>query len=55
MARRVAFGAADLTPGTQEVVWDGRVSGGRAMTSGSYLVRLEAGGKIGVVRMGLVR
>jgi hypothetical protein len=45
----------DLPPGTREAVWDGSDSSGRAMASGSYLARLEAGGKVEVVRMGLVR
>ena len=45
----------DLSPGTHEAVWDGRDLSGRAMASGSYLSRLEAGGAVEAVRMGLLR
>ena len=45
----------ELFPGTHEAVWDGRGATGRAMASGTYLARLEAGGKVETVRMGLVR
>jgi hypothetical protein len=55
MARRVAFGAAALTPGTHAAVWNGRDATGHAMASGSYLARLVAGGKVEWVRLSLVR
>jgi hypothetical protein len=41
--------------GTYEAVWDGRDAAGREVGSGTYLARLEFGGKVEVVRMGLVR
>ncbi|MHB8079386.1 MAG: FlgD immunoglobulin-like domain containing protein [Candidatus Krumholzibacteriia bacterium] len=45
----------ELPAGGHETAWDGRDSAGRALASGSYLARLEAGGKVEVARMGLVR
>jgi flagellar hook assembly protein FlgD len=47
--------AEELPAGSHQAVWDGRDSAGRAMASGSYFARLEAGGKVETVRMGLVR
>lgn len=47
--------AGEQSAGTHVAVWDGRDDTGRAMASGSYLARLEAGGKSEVVRMALVR
>jgi hypothetical protein len=44
-----------MPPGGHEAVWDGRDSSGREVGSGSYLARLEFGGKVEIVRMGLVR
>jgi hypothetical protein len=41
--------------GSFEAVWDGRDSSGKEVSSGSYLARLEFGGKVETVRMGLVR
>ncbi len=46
---------ADLPQGSHEAVWDGRDATGREVGSGTYLARLEFGGKVEVVRMGLVR
>jgi hypothetical protein len=45
----------ELAAGAHEAVWDGRDLSGRFMASGSYLARLEAGGKLTTVRMSLVR
>ena len=45
----------DLPAGSQEAVWNGRDSSGRGVGSGSYLARLEFGGQVQTVRMGLVR
>ncbi len=47
--------ASELGGCSHEAVWDGRDSSGREVGSGSYLARLEFGGKVEVVRMGLVR
>ncbi len=44
-----------LSPGSHEAVWDGRDDAGRALASGSYSARLEAGGAIQSMRVGLVR
>jgi len=44
-----------MPQGSHEAVWDGTDSSGREVGSGSYLARLEFGGKLEVVRMGLVR
>jgi hypothetical protein len=44
-----------MAQGSHEAVWDGRDSSGREVGSGSYLARLEFGGKVEVARMGLVR
>jgi hypothetical protein len=46
---------ADLSAGSHDVVWDGRDAAGRGVSSGSYLARLEFGGKVETMRMGLVR
>ncbi len=46
---------ASLPQGSYEVVWDGRDESGREVGSGSYLARLEFGGLVETVRMGLVR
>jgi hypothetical protein len=47
---------ADSVPqGSHEAVWDGRDAAGREIGSDSYLARLEFGGKVETVRMGLVR
>lgn len=42
-------------PGSHEAVWDGRDASGREAGSGTYLARLECGGRVKTVRMGLVR
>jgi pullulanase len=44
-----------MPQGSHEAVWDGTDASRRAVGSGSYLARLEFGGKVEVVRMGLVR
>ncbi len=44
-----------LAQGSHEYAWDGRDEAGRAVGSGSYLARLEFGGRVETVRMGLVR
>lgn len=41
--------------GRHEAVWDGRDGAGRSLGSGGYFARLEGGGKVETVRMGLVR
>lgn len=41
--------------GNGEAVWDGRDSSGKEVGSGSYLARLEFGGKIETVQMSLTR
>ena len=51
---------ADLVDGTRpagdnEVVWDGRDSGGRECASGVFLLRLEAGGSVATGRVVLAR
>jgi hypothetical protein len=45
----------DMSPGTHEVLWDGRDGAGREVGSGTYLTRLEVDGKVQTIRMGLVR
>lgn len=44
-----------MPQGSHEAVWDGRNASGREVGSGSYLARLEFGGRAETVRMGLVR
>jgi flagellar hook assembly protein FlgD len=44
-----------MPQGSHEAVWDGRDAKGRGVGSGTYLARLEFGGTVEVVRMGLVR
>jgi len=44
-----------LPAGSHEAVWDGRDAAGRETSSGTYLARLEAGGKVEVTRMVLLR
>jgi hypothetical protein len=46
---------ASLPQGIHAAVWDGRDATGREVGSGTYLARLEFGGKVAVVGMGLVR
>lgn len=43
------------SPGTYEAAWDGRDTEGREVGSGTYLARLEALGKVEVMRMALLR
>ncbi|MBK7049167.1 MAG: right-handed parallel beta-helix repeat-containing protein [bacterium] len=45
----------NLDAGGHEAVWDGRDAAGRDVGSGSYLARLECGGKVETARLGLVR
>lgn len=44
-----------LPPGSHEAAWDGRDGAGHDVGSGSYLTRLEFGGRVEIARMGLVR
>ncbi len=44
-----------MPQGSHEAVWDGRDASGREAGSGSYLARLEFGGKVEMVRLSLVR
>lgn len=44
-----------LPAGSHEAAWDGRDGAGRETGSGTYLARLEAGGKVEVTRMVLLR
>lgn len=44
-----------MPQGSHEAIWDGRDASGREVGSGSYLARLEFGGKVETVRMGLIR
>ena len=45
----------DLPEGKHETIWDGRDTQGRSVSSGHYIARLEAGGQVQVMGMGLVR
>jgi hypothetical protein len=45
----------NMPQGNHEAAWDGRDASGRDVGSGSYLARLEFGGKVESVTMGLVR
>jgi hypothetical protein len=47
--------AAELAPGCHETSWDGRDAAGRAVGSGNYFARLDAGGTNVTVRMSLIR
>ena len=42
----------DYPAGNQDLAWDGRDDGGRAVADGVYLYRLEAGGEIRGLRVG---
>jgi hypothetical protein len=44
-----------LPRGSHDAVWDGRDAAGREVGSGSYLARLELGGKVETARLCLVR
>jgi flagellar hook assembly protein FlgD len=44
-----------MPQGSHEAVWDGRDSTGREVGSGCYLARLEFGGRVEIVHMGLIR
>lgn len=46
---------AELGAGYHDIVWDGTDAAGRTVSSGGYLARLEFGGAIQTVRLGLVR
>lgn len=43
------------TAGTHEVTWDGRDNGGKAVASGVYLYRLEAGGLVKTRKLMLLK
>lgn len=44
-----------MPQGSHEAVWDGRDASGREVGSGSYVARLEFGGRVETVRLALVR
>jgi flagellar hook assembly protein FlgD len=44
-----------MPEGSHEAVWDGGDSAGGAVGSGSYLARLEFGGRVETVSLGLIR
>lgn len=44
-----------LAQGSHEAVWDGRDSSGREVASGSFMARLESGGKVETRGLALVR
>ena len=44
-----------VAPGSHAVVWDGRDEAAREVGSGIYFARLDSGGRVQVMRMGLVR
>ncbi len=44
-----------LEAGRQDIEWDGRDRGGRALASGTYIYRLDAGGRVATRRMVLAR
>lgn len=46
---------ADMLRGSHQAVWDGTDSADQGVPSGSYFARLEAGGQIVTVPMGLLR
>ncbi len=50
-----SLGHRDLAPGTHELGWDGRDSGGNPARSGIYLLRLEAPGMTTTTRLVLSR
>jgi photosystem II stability/assembly factor-like uncharacterized protein len=41
--------------GRHETVWDGATSGGRSAASGTYFLRMNAGGRVSVAKMNLVK
>ena len=47
--------AGQLTAGTHQVIWDGRGHSGRAVASGVYFYRLEAGSQIMTRRMVMLK
>jgi hypothetical protein len=53
--RLVAVTDEVMSVGTHEVVWDGRDAAGREVPSGTYIVRLNAGGEVRSEKVGLVR
>lgn len=56
VGRKVATLVEDTLPaGPHEVVWQARASNGRALASGVYLVRLEAGPRVQTQRVTLVK
>lgn len=54
-ARVRMLAAGDFAAGAHEVYWDGRDDGGRAVASGTYLLRLSAGGAERAAKLSLVR
>ena len=54
LVRTLRSGAPGLA-GRNEVVWDGRDDGGRAVSSGVYLYRIQAGEHGDVGRMTLLK
>jgi hypothetical protein len=49
--RRVASGARTFDPGEHVISWDGRDQGGRRVEPGLYLLRWQADGRAGAVRL----
>jgi hypothetical protein len=54
-SRVAVLGDAIFSPGTHTVTWDGRDSQGRAMPSGSYLIRLETESGVEGRKVSLIR
>jgi hypothetical protein len=53
--RLLAVADEVMGAGAHEVVWDGRDATGREVPSGTYIVRLNAGGEVRSEKVGLVR
>jgi flagellar hook assembly protein FlgD len=53
LVRTLVDGVVDA--GVQRVVFDGRGEGGQNLASGTYLLRIEAGGRSAVQKLSLVR
>lgn len=52
---RTLLDGAPRGPGSHEAVWDGRDDRGRTLPAGTYVARLEAGGRTAARRMMLVK
>ena len=50
-----ALAEGDFEPGRHERVWDGRSDSGQKVASGSYLLRMQAGDRVDLTKVSLLK